>query len=105
MILMIAFVMIANERTKEFAVLRVVGASQRMLTRLLMTESVMISGIGAVAGVLIACLFIFPFSGLIHSCLNLPYLLPSVGSLAILLVGSVVLSVAAGGLTLSLIHI
>lgn len=98
-ILMITFVMIANERTKEFAVLRVVGASQRMLTRLLMTESVMISGIGAVAGVLMACLFVFPFSGLIHSSLNLPYLLPSVGSLAALLVGSVALSIVAGGLT------
>lgn len=98
-ILLIAFVMIANERTREFAVLRVVGASQKMLTRLLRTESAMISLIGAVAGAAVACLVVFPFSGLIRERLDLPYLLPGPGWVAGLLLGSVAVSVLAGWLT------
>lgn len=50
-ILMVAFVMISNERTKEFAVLRVVGASETMLKRLLLMESVIVSGTGAFCAV------------------------------------------------------
>ena len=98
-ILMVAFVMIANERTKEFAVLRVAGASQKMISRLLRTESAIISLIGALAGALAACLVVFPFSGLIRTRLELPYLLPGVGMILALFLGSVALSVLAGWAT------
>lgn len=98
-ILMIAFVMISNERTKEFAVLRVIGASQRMLSRLLRTESTIISLIGAVIGAGTACMVVFPFSNLIRSRLELPYLLPGVGWTTVLLVGSIMVSVLAGWMT------
>ena len=98
-ILMVAFVMISNERTKEFAVLRVVGASETMLKRLLLMESVMISGVGALCGIAAATLVVFPFSGLIKQSLDLPYLLPNTGVIAALLTGSVLLSLLAGVLT------
>jgi len=98
-ILVIAFVMIANERVKEFAVLRVMGASQKMLGRLLRLESAIISAVGAILGVAIAALVVFPFSSLIHSRLDLPYLLPGGGAIAALAVGSVLLAVLAGSLT------
>lgn len=101
-VLMVAFAMIANERTKEFAVLRVIGASEAMLKRLLRTESVLVSGAGAVCGVALAALAVFPFSGLIKQSLDLPYLLPNAGVIAALFVGSVLLSLLSGVLTAGL---
>ena len=101
-ILMVAFAMIANERTKEFAVLRVIGASEAMLKRLLRTESVLVSGAGALCGVTLAALLVFPFSGFIKQSLDLPYLLPNAGVIAALLVGSVLLSLLSGVLTAGL---
>lgn len=98
-IMLIAFTMITNERTKEFAILRVIGASQKMLTGLIRTESVIISAGGAVIGTALACLVVFPFSGLIRSQLALPYLLPDVLWICMIAVGSVAASVAAGLLT------
>ncbi|MBR0311978.1 MAG: FtsX-like permease family protein [Oscillospiraceae bacterium] len=98
-ILMVVFVMIANERTKEFAVLRVVGASETMLKRLLLMESAIISGVGSLCGIASATLIVFPFSGLIKQSLDLPYLLPNTGSVAVLLIGSALLSLLAGALT------
>lgn len=98
-ILMIAFTMIANERTKEFAILRVIGASQGMLSGLIRTESVIISVGGAVIGTALACLMVFPFSSLIRSQLELPYLLPDALLICLIAVGSITASVLAGLLT------
>ena len=98
-ILSVAFVLIVGERKKEFAILRVVGASRRMLSRMLLTESAVISGIGAVLGVGLAALTAFLFTGLIRSSLGLPYLLPSAGRIALLAAGTLLLSVAVGALS------
>lgn len=98
-ILVIAFVMISHERAREFAVLRTVGASRRMLSRLLLTESAIISLIGSVVGVALAFLIVLPFSSLIRDSLDLPYLLPGIGRIAALALGSIVLSVTVGALT------
>ncbi len=98
-ILILAFVMISHERTREFAILRVMGASQRMLSGLLRWEAALISLVGAVLGVAVGALVVFPFSSLIRGKLDLPYLLPGSGVVLGLLVGSVVLAVAAGALT------
>lgn len=98
-ILAISFAMIAHERAREFAVLRVIGASRRMIFRLLLTESAIISGLGAALGLLLACLVVFPFSGAISGALELPYLLPSVPVLVLFGAGSLLLSVLAGSLT------
>ena len=98
-ILILAFVMISHERTREFAILRVMGASQRMLSGLLRWEAAFISLVGAVLGVAVGALIVFPFSSLIRGKLDLPYLMPGSGVVLGLLVGSVVLAVAAGSLT------
>lgn len=98
-ILILAFVMISHERTREFAILRVMGASQRMLSGLLRWEAAFISLVGAVLGVAVGALVVFPFSNLIRGKLDLPYLMPGSGVVLGLLVGSVVLAVAAGSLT------
>lgn len=98
-ILMVAFVMISNERTKESAVLRVVGASEKQLRRLILTESLIISGTGALCGVALAALVVLPFGSLIKKSLDLPYLMPNAGVVAALLAGSVLLSLLSGLLT------
>ena len=94
-----AFAMISHERAKEFAVLRISGASRRMIVRLLLTESFIVSGIGALTGLLLAALLVIPFRSLISSRLELPYLMPGVPMTAVFAVGSLLLSILAGSVT------
>lgn len=91
-----AFVLIVGERKKEFSILRVVGASRTMLSRMLLTESAIISGTGALCGIALAALIALPFTGLIRDRLGLPYLLPSSAAIAALALGALLLSMAAG---------
>ena len=98
-ILVIAFAMISHERAKEFAILRVMGASRRMVSRLLLTESALVSFAGAVLGLAAGALIVFPFSRLISSALGMPYLTPGAGAVAGMAAGSLILSVLAGSLT------
>ncbi len=101
-ILMIAFMMIANERVKEFAVLRVVGASKRMLTGMLRTESLVIGLVGALSGVIVGGLIVIPFSGIIRSALDMPYLQPSVAAAALTAFSAVVITVVTTGIASAL---
>lgn len=98
-ILVIAFAMISHERAKEFAVLRVMGASRRMVSGLLLTESALISAIGAAVGLIAAAIIVFPFGSFIRSRLELPYLLPGTGVIVALAAASLLLSILAGAMT------
>ena len=102
LVLSTAFLMIAHERAKEFAVLRVLGASRGMVSRQILTESAMISAAGSVLGLILASVFVFPFGHMISSALELPYLLPGAGRIALYAAGSFLISVAAGALTSAL---
>ena len=79
-ILLIAFAMMVNERRREFAVLRLLGASRRGLARLMLAESALCSLAGGLLGVGVAALGVFPFATLIETRLGLPYLTPSIGA-------------------------
>ena len=79
-ILIAAFAMMIRERKREFAVLRVLGASRAMLSRMVLSESLMLSLAGGLVGIGLAALVAFPFSGLIESSLGLPFLTPSLGT-------------------------
>ena len=86
-ILIIAFSLPIGSRKKEFAVLRMLGISRRNLAQIIMKESAVISIIGAISGIAAGYIFVIPFSGLIESSLNLPFLIPDfamIGSLSIL---------------------
>ena len=98
-VLAISFVMISHERAREFAVLRVIGASQKMLSGLLLVEAACISAAGAACGVTIAALAVIPFGTLISAKLQLPYLVPAPGTLVLFAAGSLLISVLAGSLT------
>ena len=93
-ILLLAFVLIIRERAREFAVLRLVGASRGMLSRMVLLESSLCGLLGGLIGVVLAALLLFPFAQLIESALKLPYLMPDAGKTLMLAAGTVLLSVA-----------
>ena len=98
-ILLLAFAMIIRERSREFAVLRLVGASRGMLSRMVLLESAMCGLLGGLAGVGLAALLLFPFAQLIESTLKLPYLMPRAGTVLLLAAGTVLLSMAVAALS------
>ena len=96
-ILLIAYAMMIHERRREFAVLRLLGVSRRRLRREILTEALLCGLAGALAGVGIAALGVFPFTTLIETRLGLPYLTPSTGTL-VKLAGGTLLATALVGL-------
>ena len=95
-ILAAAFVLLAHERKQEFAALLILGASRKILSRLILTESMILSLTGAVGGAVLAGLVIMPFSGLIRNQLDLPYLTPGMNITAALFAGAAFLSALTG---------
>ncbi len=95
-ILLIAFAMIAGERKREFAVLRLLGSSRAMLIGLVLKESALCSLAGGVLGVLLASLIVFPFTTLIETKLGLPYLRPEISSVTLLGLTSLTATVMIG---------
>lgn len=98
-IMAIAFTMIMNERKKEFAVLRVLGASRARLAGLVFKENAMLTLTGGVAGVLLTVMITLLFSPLIEQSIGLPFLLPGAVTLCIAGITTVIVTVAAGALT------
>ena len=98
-ILLLAFALIIRERKREFAVLRLAGASRGMLSRMVLLESAMCGLLGGLAGVGLAALFLFPFARLIESALKLPYLMPRTGTVLLLAAGTVLLSALVAALS------
>ncbi len=98
-VMAIAFSMMINERKREFAVLRVIGATRNRLAATVLGEAFFIGLVGGVLGVLLGALAVFPFSGLIEAKLGLPYLTPSVGATASAALAAVLSAVIAGPLT------
>ena len=97
-ILLIAFAMIANERRKEFALLRLLGTSRKQLGFLVWKESVLCSLAGGLTGIVLAAAAVFPFTTLIETSLKLPYLAPPVGKLLLLGVLTLAATAAVGSM-------
>lgn len=98
-ILAMVFSNMVNERKKEFAILRILGATRIKLAKILLYESCYISMAGSLTGTCIAALFVFPFSVYISDSLGLPAILPSVVSVITVLVCTIALSFLAGPVT------
>jgi len=98
-ILLLAFTMSVNERKKEFAVLRVVGASRKRLAGIVMQEALLTCLLGSIIGIGIGMLVIFPFNQLIEEQLNLPFLLPEAGKIIGYMISAVLASVIAGSIS------
>ena len=95
-ILLLIFVMITNERKKEFALLRLLGTSRRLLRKVIRTETAVCSLSGAIVGITVAALLLFPFTKLIESSLGLPYLTPSVSMVLLTALAAAAGTVLAG---------
>jgi putative ABC transport system permease protein len=87
-----------HERKKEFAVLRILGATRGKLACMVLAESAIAGLAGGAAGIVLASLVIFPFSTLISEGLELPYLDAPPAHIALLVLGSLILSTLAGPL-------
>ena len=96
LILIVISNLIIGERKKEFAVLRIMGASQKKLRHLVMAESFVLNTFGSLSGIALAFLFIVPFHNLIKSAMGLPFLLPSFLWMIILLLACLVISILTG---------
>ena len=95
-ILLVAFAMMIHERRREFAVLRLLGVSRRGLRGEILSETTLCGLAGALVGVGVAALGVFPFTTLIETKLGLPYLTPAAGTLLKLAVGTVLATLAVG---------
>ncbi len=98
-IMIVAFVMMTGERKKEFGILRVMGASKKKLSALVLMEGIGLSLVGSLVGVCLGAVILLPFSGYIEMKLSIPFLLPHIGF--ILLIGgvAVLLTILAGSIT------
>ena len=97
-IMLKAFSMLINERKKEFAVLRVIGTSRKMLAGIIISESAIISAAGGILGIALASLVVFPFSSMIEANLGLPFLLPDASEILLYIIMSLVIAVIIGPL-------
>lgn len=95
-ILLVAFAMMIHERRREFAVLRLLGVSRRGLSGEILMETALCGLVGALLGVGIAALGVFPFTTLIETKLGLPYLAPSAGTLSKLAIGTILATLMVG---------
>ena len=94
-ILIIVFALLSNERKKEFAVLRISGASRGMLFGIMAKEAAVISLVGAVIGILIALPVVYILSGTIKNALSLPFLMPDFIVILMIGIGTVLISMLA----------
>ena len=95
-VLLVAFTILGNQRTREFAVLRVIGASRRMLVEVVLREALLMSACGALVGVAIACAVVLGFSTALEQALGLPFLVPAGGTLASYALLACVIALLAG---------
>ena len=93
--LAVVFSLMLNERLKEFAVLRVLGASHRTLVKIVLSEAGLVGCAGAVTGIFFSLLIILPFNVLISEKLALPFAMSSLPQLIVFSVLVFVITLAA----------
>mgnify|MGYP000023241989 FL=1 len=95
-ILTVVFSASANERKKEFAVMRILGATREKLAAVLIWESLYISVLGGVIGTILAAIFVFPFNVFIGDSIGLPYIQPSLLWIIAILTGTLLVAFSLG---------
>ncbi len=76
----LVFSMAANERRREMAVLRAVGASRGFIFRSVLAEAAILALIGSAIGIAAASFGLFLFKDWLISSLKMPFLFPSIPS-------------------------
>lgn len=93
--LVLAFALSARGRTREFAVLRMMGASRPMLLRVVSVEALAVGCAGALVGLVAGMVVFFAFGGLVESQLGVPFLLPEPARVALFAAVAFVVTVLA----------
>jgi putative ABC transport system permease protein len=96
LILTVIYTFTANERKREFGLLLALGATHKKLESMLMTETMIISFLGALLGVIAASFIMFEFRMLIAISLGIPYMQPTVGLTIRLAAISILISLLTG---------
>ncbi|MFU0663258.1 ABC transporter permease [Gardnerella vaginalis] len=103
LVLIAVFATSVNERKKEFASLRILGATRKMLLGVVARESAILGLVGGALGVAFASLILFPYSSFISQQLQLPYLevtaMPVLALMAVSVLLAIIAVVAASALT------
>ncbi len=81
----LVFSMAANERRREIAVLRALGATRAYVFLTALMEAVILALAGAILGVMVSAVVIYLFRGYITSSLGMPFLFPGLPSFLLLL--------------------
>lgn len=76
-IMVTAYVITVNSRKKEFATLRMLGATKGKLAKIVISEGIVLCLVGNILGIVISLIIIVPFNRVISSLLSLPYLTPT----------------------------
>ncbi len=76
-ILATTFKMSVYERSSQYAFLRGAGATKGQILKLILEESAVISGGGALLGIAAAVLILFPFRTAISTAVSMPFLFPT----------------------------
>ncbi len=92
------FTLMMNERKREFASLRAMGASQSILSGIVVKESLLVNMIGGLIGIAVSAVVLFSFSGLIGESLGAGFVLPSVGNTLLLAAAALLSVLLAAGL-------
>jgi putative ABC transport system permease protein len=95
-LLILIFALSLNERKREFGIFRALGSSKVKLAAIIITESVIISTIGAAIGIALLSLVYFSFEPLLSSSIDLPYVRPSNVTFAALFMGGFLLALVTG---------
>ena len=95
-VIYIAFTVSTNERKREFATLLIIGATRKKLADIVLGESFLASGSGAIAGTLFGAVGIISFRFLIQENLQIPFLLPNISAIILTIVGALFIPVIAG---------
>lgn len=83
-----------NERKKEFAALRILGAQRKKIAGLLFWETLYISVTGSISGIVLAALAVFPFNVYIEESIGIPYLRPSLLWILVIFTGTLLIAVS-----------
>lgn len=81
----LVFSMAANERRREIAVLRAIGATRSFIFRSILTEAGLLALIAGILGIIFAALGVYLFRDFITSSLGMPFLFPDVPSFVLLI--------------------
>jgi putative ABC transport system permease protein len=92
----LVFSMAANERGREIGVLRALGAPRAYVFRSLLAEAAILALGGGAVGLCLSALAIYLFRNLLVISLGIPFLLPSLSSLVL---------VVGGGLAVALVTV